>query len=305
MRSFISLLIILGISGLIINSVWMKLKPKELASPIPRAQVKKVITPSPTSLPVSDSLKTVVKGALVGSTGNYGIVIKNLITGEAYYSNEHRSYDPGSLYKLWVMATVFNQIQNAKLSEDEILSQDVQVLNKEFDVDPDYAELTEGTITLNVKDALEQMITISHNTAALLLTDKVQLSSIESFLQQNRLTESAIGEPPRTTAFDVALFFEKLYKGQLANEDNTKEMIELLKRQTLNNKLPKYLPQDVAVAHKTGEIDYLSHDAGIVFTGKGDYIIAILSETDNPPGAEERIAQVSSAVYKYFMDEET
>ena len=78
-------------------------------------------------------------------------------------------------------------------------------------------------------------------------------------------------------------------------------MLDLLKSQKLNNKLPKYLPQEIDVAHKTGEIDSLTHDAGIVYAPTSDYIIVILSKSDYPPGAEERIADISRAVYEYFV----
>lgn len=81
------------------------------------------------------------------------------------------------------------------------------------------------------------------------------------------------GENPTTTSFDIALFFEKLYKGELANEENTQKMLDLLKKQELNNKLSKYLPEEIDVAHKTGEIGWFSHDAGIVYTNYGDYSI--------------------------------
>lgn len=296
MKRFIKLLIILSLIGFIAYAVWNAfLKSKEFISPI-----LSNITSSPTSLPSSASLKKVIEEALAGTRGTYGVVIKNLKTGEAYYKDEHRIFEPGSLYKLWVMAEVFAQIQNGEIKEDEILSDNITTLNSKFDVDPTLAELTDGTITLSVKDALEQMITISHNYAAYLLTDRVKLSNVTKFLERQKLSESMLGEPSKTTAYDIALFFEKLYKGELGNAENTQEMLDLLKKQTLNDKLPKYLPKNITVAHKTGEIDFLSHDVGIVFTGKGDYIIVVLSESDFPAGAEDRIAQVSAAVYKYF-----
>lgn len=77
-------------------------------------------------------------------------------------------------------------------------------------------------------------------------------------------------------------------------------MIDILKKQTLNEKLPKYLPQGTLIAHKTGEIDYLSHDGGIVFSKKGDYVIVVMTEADSPSGVEERIAQISKNVFNYF-----
>lgn len=251
----------------------------------------------------NQSLKNAVDKSLQEAKGNYGIVVKNLKTDESYSLNEHKIYEAGSLYKVWVMAESFDQIQKGELKEDAVLSEDAQVLNEKFNISSESAEIKTGEITLSVKDALKQMITISHNYAALLLTEKIRLSKVALFLKKNSFNESKVGtggESPTTTPSDMAKFLEKLYKGELANLENTQKMIDLLKRQTLNGKLPKYLPKEISIAHKTGEIGYFSHDAGIIYTPKGDYIIVILSETDYPPGAEERIAQISKAVYEYF-----
>ncbi len=249
------------------------------------------------------SLEATVKDALAGTQGSYGIVVKSLKTPEVYFLNEHKSFNAASLYKLWVMAESFKQIQDGDLKEDEVLSEDVSVLNNAFNLSEGEAELTEGKITLSVSDALNQMITISHNYAALLLTERIKLSSINSFLSKNGFFEVLVGtgdQNPTTTASDIALFLEKLYKGELANQENTNKMLDLLKRQQLNNKLPRFLPEGLVIAHKTGEIASFTHDSGIVFTQKGDYIIVVLSDTDMPSAAEDRISQISKNVYEYF-----
>lgn len=250
-----------------------------------------------------NSLQDVVQEALVGTKGTYGIAIKNLKTGESYSVNKGRVFNAGSLYKLWIMAAAFNKIQTGEWREDQVLTEDVAVLNDKFYIDQDLAEQTEGTVTFTVRNALEQMITISHNYAALLLTEKLKLSIVKTFLEGNGFQESTVGTDgsnPTTTPSDIALFFEKLYKGELSNKENTDKMIDLLKKQRSNDKLPKYLPQGVIIAHKTGEIDLFSHDAGIVYSPNGDYIIVVLSESNTPPGAKERISEVSKAVYEYF-----
>lgn len=249
------------------------------------------------------SLQNIVQHALEETKGVYGVVIKNFKTNEKYYLNEHRIYQAGSLYKLWVMAVVYNQIQAGILTEDEVLNEDIATLNNKFNIDPELAEQTEGVITLSIRDALTQMITISHNYSALLLTEKIRLSSVAEFLKDNGFNESTVGTnggDPTSTAFDIALFLEKLYKGELANEQYTKKMIEILKNQQLNDGIPKYLPDSSKVANKTGDIGLFKHDGGIIFTNKGDYILVILSESDFPAGAQDRIAQASKAVHDYF-----
>lgn len=264
-----------------------------LVSPLSKIQV----------VQIENSLKDIVDDVLVGAKGTYGIAIKNLKTGEDYYLNGHLSFETGSLYKLWVMVTVFQQIQEGRLTEEEALSRDVTALNREFGIDPSDAELTDGTINFIVRDALNQMITISHNYAALILTEKVKLSSVATFLRTNGFKESTVGingDAPKSTPSDIALFYEKLYRGKFADEQYTKRMVDLLKGQQLNDGLPKYLPAELQVAHKTGDIGWFKHDAGIVFTNQGDYIIVVMSESSSPPGAQERIALFSKAVYEYF-----
>lgn len=272
--------------------------PSALISPL-----AKPIVVSPTAEQTIDNgLQNAVEGALEGTKGTYGVVVKNFKTGEHYYLNEHTVFEPGSLYKVWIMATVFDQEKDGILEEDEILSEDISVLNDKFKIASEAAEMTESVITLSVQNALSQMITISHNYAALLLASKVRHSNVKAFLEKNNFNESSLGQPPKTTPYDIALFFEKLYKGELADQEFSKKMMDFLKKQTLNHKLPKYLPEDVVVAHKTGEIDFFTHDAGIVFSDKGDYVIVIMSESTSPKGAEERIANVSKVVYEYFSN---
>jgi len=252
----------------------------------------------------SEGLEKIIK-LILKDDNNFGIVIKNLKTGERYYFNKDKTFETASLYKMWVMATAFNQIQNGKLKETDILSRDVKELNEDFNIASDAAELTEGTITWPVQNAIEKMIIISDNYSALLLTKRIGLSNVAAFLEKNGFVQSKVGidnRNPISTASEIALFLEKLYNGQLANKEYTDKMLDLLKNQQLNGKLSKSLPQDTVIAHKTGELGDISHDAGIVYTAKGDYVIIILSKTKLPLDANEKITGISKAVYNYFVN---
>lgn len=253
----------------------------------------------PNSKPLGDAIQS----ELIGTHGSYGIVVINLKTGESYVQNAEKVYLSGSLYKLWVMAEVYQQLKEGKLHQTDILQKNITDLNKEFDIDSDDAERKSGKISYCVQDALYQMITISDNYAALLLADKVGLNDIALFLQENKFSQSKVGmhgKDPVTTPWDIALFFDKLYKGQLIDRTNSNKMLALLKQQRLNDKIPEYLPTNVVVAHKTGELDDVTHDGGIVYAPNGDYIIVVLSQIDDRELANERIANVSKAVYQYF-----
>jgi beta-lactamase class A len=202
------------------------------------------------------------------------------------------------------MGAVYEQIEQGNLKEDEKLSRSISYLNSKFGISPENAEQTTGGISLTVNQALNQMITISHNYAAMLLTEKIKLSTTASYLKSQGFNNSRVGtggDDPLTTASDIGSFFEKLYNNELATPESNQKMLDFLKKQQKNNKLPLYTPQDVVMAHKTGELGMFSHDAGIVYTPKGDYIIVAMSESPSPKGAEDRIALVSKAVYEYFM----
>lgn len=245
-------------------------------------------------------LKDVVQKAQMGTNGDYAIVIRDLKRNEQFTQQEHKVYAAASLYKLWVMATVFQQIKEGKLHKDDVLSEDIATLNATFGIDsPGPGEETSGGITLTVQQALEQMITISHNYSALLLAKTVGQDQISAMVKGIGMHESSY-ETPQTTAHDTAIFFEKLYNGQIVDKKSSQEMIDILKRQQLNDRIPKYLPKTIQVGHKTGEIDLFKHDAGIIFTPQGDYIMIVLTESDSPSGAAERIALLSKAVYSYF-----
>ncbi len=244
-------------------------------------------------------LKAVVDKSLEGARGTYGVVIKNLATGESYLQNERNKFEAASLYKLWVLGTAYKQIKEGKLSRDEIISRDVKELNDIFKIGTDSAELTEGTVTMRRGDAIEQMITISNNYAALLLVSEIRNSNVSIFMREQGFSSSRLGEPPQTTAADIALFYEKLYQGIMVDGDSSREMLELLSHQKLNDRIPKYLPSNVEVAHKTGEIGDFKHDAGIIF-GKDPILLVVLSESNSPQGATERIADLAKNVYYYF-----
>lgn len=259
------------------------------------------IQPAPSPSQAASPLEQVIQKALEGSKGDYAVAIKNLKTGEEFYLNENKSYDSGSLYKLWVMGETYRKLEQGELMGEDVLSSSIPELNSIFEIDPSEAELKSGEISMTVNLALNQMITISHNYAALLLTQKNKLSTIREWLSQEGFTGSTVGENRQTTALDILKFFDKLQSGELGNQESTEKMLTLLKNQKLVKKLPANLPKDIEIAHKTGEYGLFTHDAGIVYSEKGDYIIVVMSESEMPAAAEKRIAEISRVVYEYFQ----
>jgi beta-lactamase class A len=265
----------------------------------------------PTPIPEKISLLgNIVEENFSEEDGDYAVVIKNLKTNEEYSFNENKKFNSASLYKLWVMGVAFQKIKDGEIDENQTLSADVKKLNETLSTNtptptpegfvPELTPSEEVKISMTVTQAIEKMIELSDNYAALLVASKAGTFSVTNFLKTIGLNDSSFRSPPKTTAKDTAAFFEKLYNGEIVDRDYSNRMIEILKMQTINDRIPKYLPKEIQVAHKTGELFGSKHDAGIVFTQKGDYIIVVLSDTKNTGIASEKIAKFSKEIFDYF-----
>ncbi len=253
-----------------------------------------------------NSLEEAIENLLVNTEGVYGIYVQNFKTNETFEHQADLLFETASLYKLWILGESFRQIKSGVLSEDEVLTGDVARFNETLGVATDEAELKEGSVSMSVSDALVEMITVSDNYSALLLSDRLRLSNVVDFMDQNGFVKSHLGGEdglPESTPKEMALFFEKLYKGKIIDSSYSGRMIALLKEQELNGKIPKYLPENQVIAHKTGELGNNTHDAGIVYADNGDYIIVVMSRTSDPDLAIENIATISKRVFDLFGNE--
>ncbi len=80
-------------------------------------------------------------------------------------------------------------------------------------------------------------------------------------------------------------------------------MLDILKRQQVRGRLDLALPEELVIAHKTGDLDNLEHDGGIVFLENKPYLICVLTENvrSNREG-REIIGEISRMVYEEFLN---
>src|SRR2546423_1581622 len=104
-----------------------------------------------------------------------------------------------------------------------------------------------------------------------------------------------------TTARDLATILRAIEEGQAAPPAATHEMLAILLAQEFNEKIPAGLPADVRVAHKTGEITAVSHDAAIVYpSGRKPYVLVVLTRgLNNGTRSAKLIADISALVYSH------
>jgi beta-lactamase class A len=101
-----------------------------------------------------------------------------------------------------------------------------------------------------------------------------------------------------TTARALLVLFERLAKGQAVDAASDAEMIAVLKRQQFNDSIPAGLPPGTVVAHKTGDITKIRHDAGIVYAGRPYVVVILVRGIEDQKKAAGVIARLSKAIYE-------
>jgi beta-lactamase class A len=105
-----------------------------------------------------------------------------------------------------------------------------------------------------------------------------------------------------TTAKDLLVIMKAIAEGKAGTQEDCEKMIAILKDQKWNDMIPKYLPKDVEVAHKTGFITGLHHDAAIVYLPNGkSYVLVLLSKNlkDFDKGTDQ-LAKISKSIYDFM-----
>ena len=92
--------------------------------------------------------------------------------------------------------------------------------------------------------------------------------------------------------------FRLLLAGEVVSTEARCAMLDLLVHQAINDRLPAGLPAGAVVAHKTGNLPGLVHDAGVLYTRTGPVVVAALSEGVDEGEAAEVIAQLGALVYR-------
>ncbi|MBI3342298.1 serine hydrolase [Candidatus Curtissbacteria bacterium] len=297
-KFFVSLAVI----ALILTVLFVKFEGKkeaEIISPLGKNSPPKTFAQKVASVFENKSkLQTQLENFVRAQDGTYGVYVKDLNTQETVQINSKITFGSASLYKLWVLAEAYNQIKSGQIKKDETISTTRGDLYQKFELDIG-EENKDEEISDSLDDATMQMITVSDNDSALLVSDRLGLENISKFMKLNGFKNSNLEGDPQTTAEDIGLFFEKLYKGEIVDRDSSTQMMEILKSQRLNDRLPKYLPEEITVAHKTGELDTFKHDTGIIF-GQDPYIVAVLTDTQDPQTAAENIAEIAKETFNYF-----
>ncbi len=236
---------------------------------------------APAAVPAIDTaaLQSLVDSFTTAQPASFGIVIKDLATGATVSSNPAVGMKSASLYKLFVAAEIYRQVDNGSLT---------------------FGSDVPGTGG-NVQSCLTAMIEVSDNNCGVGLGNMIGWGKQNAKLATLGFQNTSLAQPQSTSAADVALLLERLNNGSLLSPATTQHFMGLLKSQRVNNRLPIGLPAGTTVAHKTGDLDGWVHDAGIVFGPRSTYIVSVMSGQWTTPGlAPAAFAELSAKVYAFL-----
>nr|WP_296047852.1 serine hydrolase [uncultured Blautia sp.] len=244
-----------------------------------------------------DNVLNQVQALLPTDNGTWSVYVCNLAKNTEGAINDQQM-QAASLIKLYIMGAVYE----------------------------DYDKLSASYGKDSLDNNLNSMITVSDNAAANTLVnylgsgdDAAGMARVNKFCQDHGYTSTSMGRllladnsngDNYTSVKDCGKFLKTIYQQDkgTSTEDTlagAEYMYHLLKMQTRQNKIPAQMPDGVKVANKTGELDTVENDAGIIYdTAKGiDLVICFMSQdVKDTSAAQSTIAEDSRAIYGYYNE---
>lgn len=262
-----------------------------------------VLSPLAAAPPAAGSTSELIVqvDALVKSfPGGAGIVVSDPNATQPLYG--HGMDEPvitASLYKLGVLMEAERRVEAGTLKYTDT----IEITGEDITSDGSY-ELS-GTV-LTIDQALEAMITVSDNGAALALWHSFTGAVIDKTLTAAGLGAFHVAfddsEDNVATPRVIAQYFTLLAKRQLVSPAASDRMLARLERQRINDRLPSQLPANVVVAHKTGNLAGVTHDAGIIYTTFGPRVVVGMTWDAGEDDANHLLASLGSLVYAAVLE---
>jgi beta-lactamase class A len=241
------------------------------------------------------TLEARLRHAIASSGAEVAVAYRTVDGAEELLIDADSTFHAASTMKVAVMIELFAQATSGRLA----LSDSVLVKNEFRSIvdgstytlqagdDSDRDVYTALGKTMTLAQLCEAMITVSSNFATNVLIEKLGVENIRNTvtrlgaggMQVLRGVEDgkafAKGLNNTTTARGLLTLFEKLARGVAVDPSSDAAMVEVLKRQKFNDAIPAGVPAGTPVAHKTGAITRIHHDAGIIF-GPRPYVLVLL-----------------------------
>lgn len=229
---------------------------------------------------------------------NYSVHVVDFSSDFQLNMGESIIFTAASVNKIPILAALYYLSQKGDISMDKIITlqeDDIQ------DYGTGVIRYDPPGTTYTVKTLARLMVEKSDNTAAHILGNYViGMDKIQELINSWGMTQTDMVNN-KTSNKDMALLFEKIYHGKIANKANTEEMLSLLKNSDFEDRIPALLPKSISIYHKIGTGPGSVHDVGIVDSPKIHYYIGILtSDITDVEEATRTAALISKTIYDFM-----
>lgn len=245
--------------------------------------------------------------SLVAQTGlSAGVFVVDLDTGDYVDLNGSTVYPAASTIKTPILVAFLQDVDRQRVRLDESLTlQSIDVADGSGEIQ--YMEIGSQ---LSALDTATKMITISDNTATNMVIHKLGgLTALNNRFREWGMSHTVLnnlladlGGTNTTSARDLSLLLTAVGQGDLLSLRSRDRLIDIMRATVNNNLLAATLGPGAKIAHKTGNIDSLSGDTGIVDmpNGKRYVITALVQRAGDAGAAAQLIQKISQATYQYF-----
>ncbi len=273
----------------------------------------------------TNQLKSEIEQIISQTEGEFAVAFSTNENPEvSVIINGDESFHAASTMKTPVMFEVFKQASEGKFNLDDsilVKNEFTSILDGskfQLELSRDSGEKLYESLNKHrtIKELVFDMITVSSNLATNILIDLVQPGNVMKTLHANNIYGVKVlrgvedmkafnAEMNNTvTAKDLMNLFKLIDTTKQLPEEYRTGMLNILLSQEFNSIIPGKLPKGIKVAHKTGSIDGVRNDSGIIFLPDGrKYYLVILSKNlkDENAGVEAG-AEISKKIYEFLTN---
>lgn len=248
--------------------------------------------------PLADAVHTRI-GSFPGTVSLYA---RNLDSGASFGILETKPVRTASTIKLPILCSVFDAVARGQAKWTEPLT--ITAAAKVSGSGVLGTEFSDG-VRLPLSDVAHLMIVLSDNTATNMILDRFTADSVNAYLDRigirttrslrkvrgdgDQLKDasgwSAAGKLPEnqkygigvSTPRDMVTILERLERGEIVSPDASAAILAIMKRCQDNTGIRRHMGS-VPVANKTGALDALRSEVGIVYSKGGRIAMAITIE---------------------------
>jgi beta-lactamase class A len=247
--------------------------------------------------------------------GTMGVAILDLTDGRTFTLNANHVFATASSIKVAVLAELYRQEQQSEggASGKAKLSDAYTVDEK--DVVPDsviMGGLTPGVTHVTNRDLATFMVAVSDNSATNVLIDRLGMPQVNALLDslglhQTRLQRKMMdvkaaqeGRENIATPVELMGLLAALYQKKVLNSGLTADFFKVLGTHK-ESAIPRFIPEDVICANKSGELAGVRNDVGVVFVPNRPFVIAVMTGyLKRERDGNDAIARIAGAAYEYF-----